>query len=147
MDQCWKNLAERMEEEVLDKYKVEDSKREAYKGRGAPLEWRRVRRSKKYGIRKWREDCWARIFALFREYNLQSLQRKQEESTEGEEMQQQQRMKIMKDLTKKIRSKGRMDAQKTDGWLLSCWRQTVRKRGSIQDRKTPCRSGMIDNRN
>ena len=26
MDQCWKNLAERMEEEVLDKYKVEESK-------------------------------------------------------------------------------------------------------------------------
>ena len=25
MDQCWKNLAERMEEDVLDKYKVEDS--------------------------------------------------------------------------------------------------------------------------
>ena len=27
MDQCWKNSAERMEEEVLDKYKVEKSKR------------------------------------------------------------------------------------------------------------------------
>ena len=29
MDHCWKKLAERMEEEVLDKCKVEDSKREA----------------------------------------------------------------------------------------------------------------------
>ena len=38
MDQCWKNLVERMEEEVLDKYKVEESKREAFIGRGAPLE-------------------------------------------------------------------------------------------------------------
>ena len=36
---------------------------------------------------------------------------------------------------------------KTDGGLLSCWWQTVRKRGSIQDGKTPCRSGVIDNRN
>ena len=53
MDQCWKNLAERMEEEVLDKYKVEGSKREAFRGRGAPLEWRRVRKNKKYRIRKW----------------------------------------------------------------------------------------------
>ena len=26
MDLCWKNLAERMEEEVLDKYKVEESR-------------------------------------------------------------------------------------------------------------------------
>ena len=38
MDQCWKNLAGRMEEEVLDKYKVEDGKREALRGRGAHLE-------------------------------------------------------------------------------------------------------------
>ena len=29
IDQCWKKLAEEIEEEVLDKYKVEDSKREA----------------------------------------------------------------------------------------------------------------------
>ena len=27
MDLCWKKLAERMEEEVLDKYKVDESKR------------------------------------------------------------------------------------------------------------------------
>ena len=43
MDQCWNRLAEKMEEEVLDKYKVDDSKRGAYIGRGVPLEWRRVR--------------------------------------------------------------------------------------------------------
>ena len=30
MDQCWKNLAGKIEAEVLDKYKVEDSKRDAY---------------------------------------------------------------------------------------------------------------------
>ena len=58
-------------DEVLDKYKIENSNREACRGRDAPLKWRRVRRSEKYRIRKWREDCWARIFALFREYNLQ----------------------------------------------------------------------------
>ena len=38
MVQCWKNLVERLEEEVLDKYKVEESKRGAFKGRGAALE-------------------------------------------------------------------------------------------------------------
>ena len=91
MDQRWKNLAGKIEAEVLDKYKVENSKREAYRGRDAPLEWRRLRRSKKYRIRKWREDCWARIFALFREYNLQRLQSKQEELAEEEEMKQQQK--------------------------------------------------------
>ena len=52
MDQCWKKVAERMEEEVLDNYKVEDSRRDAYRGRGSVLDWRRVRRSKKkYRIR------------------------------------------------------------------------------------------------
>ena len=46
MDQSWKNLAERMEEEVLDKYKGEGSMKDAFRGRGAPLEWRMVRKSK-----------------------------------------------------------------------------------------------------
>ena len=40
MDQRWKKLAEIMEEEVLDKYKVEDSKREACRGRVFPMKTR-----------------------------------------------------------------------------------------------------------
>ena len=40
IDQCWKEWSEKIEEEVLDKYKVEDCEREAYRSRGAPLEWR-----------------------------------------------------------------------------------------------------------
>ena len=57
---------------------------------------------------------------FFKKYNLQRLQSKQEESTEEEEMKQQQRMKIMKDLTKKIRSKGRMNA-KNRWWVAEIW--------------------------
>ena len=109
---CWKRLAERMEEEVLDKYKVEESKKGAFNGRGNPLEWKRVRRSKKYRIRKWGEDCWARLFPLLREYNLQRLQSKQEELTEEEEMKQQQRMAIVKDLLKTIGSKRKHGCRK-----------------------------------
>ena len=45
-------LAGRVEEEVLDRYKVEESKREAFRGRSAPLEWRRVRKKKRDKIRK-----------------------------------------------------------------------------------------------
>ena len=56
MDQCWRSLAERMEDEILDKYKVEDGKREAFKGISAQLKWRRVRRNKKNKITKWREN-------------------------------------------------------------------------------------------
>ena len=40
VDECWKRLAEKMEEEVLDKYNVEDSKRG-------------VRKNRKYRTRKW----------------------------------------------------------------------------------------------
>ena len=48
---------------------------------------------------------------------MQRLQSKQEELTEEEEMKQQQRMAVMKDLIKKIRSKGRMDAK--NRWWVS----------------------------
>ena len=37
-------------------------------------------------------------------------------------------------------------APEADGGLLSCWRQTVRERGSIQDGKIPCRNGMSGKR-
>ena len=53
IDQYWKEWSEKIEEEALDKYKVEDCEREAYGERRAPLEWRRVRRSSKYRTRKW----------------------------------------------------------------------------------------------
>ena len=95
MDFCWKILAERMEEEVLDKLQVEESKREAFRGGGAPSDWRTVRKNKTYRIRKWGEDCWARIF-LLKKYNLQRPQCKQEKSTEEEGMKQQQRMVFLK---------------------------------------------------
>ena len=55
MDLCWKNLAERVGEEVLDKYTVEECKKGAFKGRGNPLEWKRGR-SEKYNIRRWGEE-------------------------------------------------------------------------------------------
>ena len=48
-------------------------------------------------MRKWREDCWARIFSWFREL-MQSMR---EGSTEEEEMKQQQRKKVMNNMTKK----------------------------------------------
>ena len=37
MDQCLKHLTEKMMEEVLDKYKVEDSTRGVHRGRGKLL--------------------------------------------------------------------------------------------------------------
>ena len=50
-----------------------------------------VWRVKKYQPRKWSEDCWARIFSWFREYDLQCKQGMQESQTKREEMRQQQK--------------------------------------------------------
>ena len=61
--------------------------------------------------RKWSEDCWARIFSLFREYELQRRKGMQESQNEKEEMRQQQVIKIMTDMRRMIKSKGRMDAK------------------------------------
>ena len=65
-----------------------------------------------------------------------------EDTTEEKETRRQQRMNVMKDMTKKIRSKGGMAAV-SDGGLLSCWRQTLRKRGSIQKEQKPCKDGTF----
>ena len=123
-----------MEVELLDKYNVEESKEE-----GASLEWRRVRENKRYRIRQWREHCWARICSLFSENNLQRQQCEQDESTEEKKMERQQRMVIMKDLIKKIRPKGRMDAENRcwvsellaadceRAWTHTGWEDTLQK--------------------
>ena len=72
MDQCWRNLAERIEEEVLDKYKVEEGKREAFRGGGNALHGGKCAKEQEIQNKESRrEDCWAIIFSLFREYNLQ----------------------------------------------------------------------------
>ena len=100
------------------------------------MEWRRLRKKKKYRLRKWREDCWARIFTSF---GVQRLQSKQDESTEEEEMKQQQRMATVEDQIKKIRSKGRVDAENRwwvsellaadceKAWIHTGWEDTMQK--------------------
>ena len=85
MDQSWKKLAGRMEEEVLDKYNVEESNKEVKNGRSASLGWRTVRKKQDIQNKKSGERIVGREFFLFREYNLQRLRSKQEESTEEEE--------------------------------------------------------------
>ena len=103
VDECWTIVVGEIEEDVLNKYNVENITR-TYRGRGAPLEWGLVRRRKKYRQGKWVEDCWARIFSWFGECNLQRLHSMHDDSTDGEEMRQRQRMKDMKDMTRKIRA-------------------------------------------
>ena len=75
VDEVWKELSGNMEEEFQDKYKVEEAKKGAYKGRGDPLEWRIVKKYKKYQPRRWSGDCWARIFSRFGECDLQRNKR------------------------------------------------------------------------
>ena len=54
--ELWTALCGRMEEEVLEKYNAEEAKKRAYEGRGQPLEWRILKKEKRYPPRKmvWR---------------------------------------------------------------------------------------------
>ena len=138
-DEFCKRIAENIEDEVLENTRWRIAKREAYRGRGVPSEWRMVRRIKKYQLRKWSEDCWARIFSWFREYNLQRKQGLQEGQTGKEEMRQRQRMKVTKEMLRKIRANGRTDANNSwwvsdlcaadceKAWLHAEWEDTVQK--------------------
>ena len=56
-------------------------------------------------------------------------------------MKQQQRMKIVKNLTKKIRSKGRLNAENR-WWDAELMAADCEKAWFHQDEKTLCRSGM-----
>ena len=60
-----------------------------------------------------------------------------EDSTDGEEMKRQQRMKVMKDMTKKI--KRRMDAE--NRWFVAA--ADCEKAWLIQERKKPCKKAMF----
>ena len=57
MNDLWKELRGEIEEEVIEKYKIEREKKEAYRGRGESLEWRIVKKGKTKQPRKWHEDC------------------------------------------------------------------------------------------
>ena len=71
---------------------------------------------------------------------MQRLQSKQEESKEEEELKQQQRTAIMKDLIRKIRSKGMMDA-KNRWWVAELLAKDCEKHGPTQGGRIPCRNG------
>ena len=81
--ELWMKLCGSMEEEVMEKYNVEEAKEDAHKGRGEPLKWQTVKREKK-GINPESGEKTVRacIFSCFKEY---SLRRKIGEQA-GEEM-------------------------------------------------------------
>ena len=122
-------MCRKLLEEVARKYEVEV--------RGP--EWRMVQKIKKISALQMKRRMLGKIFSWFREYILQRKQGMQEGHTEKEEMRQQQRGKVMKDMTKKIRAKERMDGNHswwvcellaTDcekAWLHSGWEDPMQK--------------------
>ena len=116
LGQCWRSLAERMEVEVLDKYKVEDSKREAFKGRSAQLEWRRGAQKQERQNKKVERRLLGQNLRLVQRTQLAATAR-QAGGVGGRRGRDESAAVIMKDLTKKIRSKGRMDAESR--WWVS----------------------------
>ena len=51
-------------------------------------------------LRKWSEDCWARVFSCLREYSLPGDQSMQAGGVEEEGTEQQQQMKILVDIVR-----------------------------------------------
>ena len=52
---------------VVEHDKVEESKREAFRGRGVPLEWRMVRKNKEIQDMKVRREIAGQYFSVFKE--------------------------------------------------------------------------------
>ena len=75
-------LAERTEEEVLDKYEVEDSTREAYRGRGKPLETEACWQKQEMQNQRVGRKLLGKNLRQDREYNLQRRQSVHGDSTE-----------------------------------------------------------------
>ena len=116
VENLWKELREKWREEVLEKF--DGARKNAYKLRGETLEWRIVQREKGYQPRKCCEDCWATVYSWLMDYSLSRSKRMQEAgNTDEEERKQEQRMKTGTDRTRKIKAKGRMDAN--NGWWVS----------------------------
>ena len=144
IDLCWKNSAERVEKEVLDTYKFEESKREAFRGRGASQKWRRVRKNKKYRLRKWREErLLGKNFLVVQRIQL-AASAKQAGGVNGRRRDEAAAKNGDHERSdKENQVKREKLTLKADGGFLNCWLQTVRKRGSTQDGRTPCRNGKI----
>ena len=130
----------KLAEEVLEKYKVEEFKKSAFKRPGEPPEWGIVRGDKRYQLQKWSEEYWARLYLWFREYSLQRHKRMQAGETEEEGIKQQKRMKIVTDMIRRIKAKGSMDANnswwvsellaaacKKKAWLHHEWEDTLQQ--------------------
>ena len=78
---------------------------------------RMIQRVEKCQPRKWSEDCLARIFSWFKEYDLLRKQGMQESQTGKEKMRQQHRMTVMTHMASKINSKSRVGA--SSSWSVS----------------------------
>ena len=117
MDICCKVLAERMEEEVLARIRSRKEKERPSVIEGAPLSGGGCTKTTNTEQESGEKIAGQESSPCSESTTLQRLQSKQEESTEGEETKQQQRRKIMTDLTRKIRSEGRMDAESR--WRVS----------------------------
>ena len=135
MDQCWKKLAEKTEEDVLDKYKVEDSKRGAYRGRGPFFGMEAC--AKQHEIQN------TKVVGRLAGNNFRFVQRIQPAAfakhASGFDGRRRDEAEDYEGYDKKIRSTGRMDARNSwwvsdflaadceKAWLPEGWEDTMQK--------------------
>ena len=140
VDECWVRNARKMEKEVLDKYKVEDGKREAYNGGGAlpSGDW-----FAEQEIPTTQMEC--RLLGK----NFLLVQRVQSAAktkhavgldSKGRNESSNKELTAMKDVIKKIKAKGRIDANNNSrvsellaadcekAWVHSGWEDIAKNR-------------------
>ena len=120
-----------MEEEVLDKYKVEESKREAFRGRGAPLGMEKSMRDKTVGRRLSGTNF------LFVQRIQTAASAKQAGGANGRGRDEAAAKNGDHARSEKENQIKRKDPT-TVGVSRSCLRRIVRKHGPTQDGRIPC---------
>ena len=143
INDLWKDLCERVERKVLEKFQERRGQERYVQGRGEPRECLFVKKEKETSTSQVGEACWAGNFSWFREeYSLQRKKGVQAGETEEEDIKQQQRMEIMAGMMKKIKANDRMDAKAVVG-SVNCLLLIVKKRGSTQNGRIRCSNGII----
>ena len=69
-EEVWKEVCFVFEEHVLDKFEVERSRRESYRGSGEPLQWEVEEVERKTQMKPLGEHCWQKTHSLLKELLL-----------------------------------------------------------------------------
>ena len=137
----WRGLSQRMEEEVLDKYKVEESKKGAFKGRGDPRNGKEAAEARNIILESGEKTAGQEFFLVERiQFTAFAKQAGGASRRGGDEAAAKDGHHEISD--KENQTKRKDGCQKNVAGSRSCLRRIVRKHGPTQGGRTPRRNGM-----